>query len=74
VRRRDLLGGASSTNANSPLQHNDRISAPHALALLVMAALAVAALGGRATATKPTTIAPDGDLSTVEPKLEAAIH
>jgi hypothetical protein len=39
-----------------------------------MAALAVAALGGRATATKPTTISPDGDLSTVEPKLEAAIH
>jgi hypothetical protein len=31
-------------------------------------------LGGRATATKPTMSSPDGDLPTVAPELEAAIH
>jgi hypothetical protein len=44
------------------------------LALLVVAALAVAVLGGRATATKPTMISPDGDPPTVVPEPEAAIH
>jgi hypothetical protein len=39
-----------------------------------MAAVAVAALGGRATAAKPTTSSPDADLPIVEPKVEAAIH
>jgi hypothetical protein len=39
-----------------------------------MAALAVAALGGRATATRPTMSSPDGDLPTVVPELEAAIR
>jgi MFS family permease len=52
----------------------DREGLPKTLALLVMAALAVAALGGRATATKPTTSSPDGDLPAVEPKPEAAIR
>ena len=51
----------------------DRVGLPRTLALLVMAALAVAALGGRATATKPTMSSPDGDLPTVVPELEAAI-
>jgi hypothetical protein len=40
----------------------------------VIAALAVAALGGRATATEPTMSSPDGDLPTDVPGLEAAIH
>jgi hypothetical protein len=40
----------------------------------VIAALAVAALGGRATATKPTMNSPEGDLPTVVPDLEAVIH
>jgi MFS family permease len=52
----------------------DREGLPKTLALLVMAALAVAVLGGRATATKPTTSSPDGDPPTVVPELEAAIH
>jgi MFS family permease len=50
----------------------DRVGLPTTLALLVIAALAVAALGGRATATKPMTSSPDGDLPTVAPELEAA--
>jgi MFS family permease len=52
----------------------DRVGLPKTLALLVMAALAVAALGGRATATRPTMSSPDGDLPTVVPELEAAIR
>ncbi len=52
----------------------DREGLPKTLALLVMAALAVAALGGRATATKPTMSSPDGDPPTVAPELEAAIR
>ena len=52
----------------------DREGLPKTLALLVVAALAVAALGGRATATKPVTGSPDGDVSAVDPKLGAAIH
>jgi MFS family permease len=52
----------------------DRAGLPKTLALLVMAALAVAALGGLATATKPTMSSPDGDLPPVASELEAAIH
>jgi hypothetical protein len=52
----------------------DRFGLPSTLGLLVIAALAVAALGGRATATKPTMSSPDGDPPTVAPELEAAIH
>jgi MFS family permease len=52
----------------------DREGLPKTLALLVLAALAVAALGGRAMATKPTTSSPDGDLPAVAPELDAAIH
>jgi MFS family permease len=52
----------------------DREGLPKTLALLVLAALAVAALGGRATTTKPTMSSPDGDLPTVFPEVEAAIH
>jgi hypothetical protein len=40
----------------------DRVGLPETLVLLVIAALAVAALGGRAAATKPTMNSPDGDL------------
>jgi hypothetical protein len=39
--------------------------------LLVLAVLAVAVLGGRATATKPVPTASDGDLPAV-PELEVA--
>jgi MFS family permease len=52
----------------------DREGLPKTLALLVIAALAVAALGGRATATKPALGSPDGDPPTVVPELEGAIH
>jgi MFS family permease len=52
----------------------DREGLPKTLALLVIAALAVAALGGRARATKQTMRAPDGDPPTDTPELEAAIH
>jgi MFS family permease len=52
----------------------DRVGLPKTLSLLVIAALAVAALGGRATATEPTMSSPDGDLPTDVPGLEAAIH
>jgi len=51
----------------------DRVGLPNTLSLLVLAALAVAALGGRATAMEPTMSSPDGDLTTVVPDLEAAI-
>jgi predicted MFS family arabinose efflux permease len=52
----------------------DRFGLPTTLALLVIAALAVAALGGRAAATKPALSSPDADLPTVVPELDAAIH
>jgi MFS family permease len=52
----------------------DRVGLPKTLALLVIAALAVAALGGRATAAMPRASSPEGDLPTVVPKLDAAIH
>jgi MFS family permease len=52
----------------------DREGLPKTLALLVMAALAVAVLGRRATATRPTMNSPDGDLPTVAAELEPAIH
>ena len=51
----------------------DRVGLPRTLALLVISALAVAALAGRATGTKPTMSSPDGDLPSVVPELEAAI-
>ena len=52
----------------------DRAGLPKTLALLVVAALAVAALGGRAAATKPAMSSPDGDQPTVAPELEAAAN
>ncbi len=52
----------------------DQEGLPKTLALLVMAALAVAALGSRATATKPSMSSPDGDLPTAVPERAAAIH
>jgi hypothetical protein len=52
----------------------DQVGLPETLGLLVMAALAVAVLGGRAIATKPTLSSPDEDLPTVVPELEAATH
>ena len=52
----------------------DQVGLPKTLGLLVMAALAVAVLGGRAIATKPTLSSPDEDLPTVVPGLEAATH
>ena len=52
----------------------DREGLPTTLALLVVAAFAVAVLGGRATATKPPMSPPDRDLPTTAPEFEAAIH
>jgi MFS family permease len=52
----------------------DREGLPKTLALLVLAALVVAALGGRATATKPTKSPPDGDFPAVVPEVEGAIR
>ena len=49
----------------------DQVGLPKTLALLVIAALAVAALGGRATTTKPMVSSPGGDLDSAR---EAAIH
>ena len=52
----------------------DRIGLPKTLSLFVIAALAVAALGGRATATEPTMSSPHGDLATDVSGLEGTIH
>jgi MFS family permease len=52
----------------------DREGLPKTLALLVIAALAVAVLGGRAAVSKPGTSSPDDDVPTVVPGPEAAIH
>jgi MFS family permease len=51
----------------------DQIGLPKTLALLVMAALAVAGLGARATASKPPMSSADGELSNVVAEPEAAI-
>jgi MFS family permease len=52
----------------------DREGLPKTLALLVLASLVVAVLGGRAAATKPTTSSPEVETPDVVPQPEAAIH
>ena len=52
----------------------DRIGLPKTLGLLVVAALAVAALAGRASVSTPTMGSPDGELPTSVPEREAAIQ
>jgi hypothetical protein len=63
--------GSTGFIANPPLIGllADLEGLPKTLALLVIAALAVAALGGRATATKLGMSSPGGDSPKVVPKL-----
>jgi MFS family permease len=52
----------------------DQIGLSKTLGLLVMAALAVAALGGRAAASKPTVSSPDSELPGVVAEREVAVQ
>ncbi len=52
----------------------DQIGLPKTLSLLLLAALAVTALGGRAMASKPADRLPDQDLSKAVEEAEAATH
>jgi MFS family permease len=52
---------------------SDQVGLPETLVLLVLAALAVAALGGRVTAARPADRSPDSDLAKVVEQAETVL-